>query len=700
MTSPLDNANNGVNPLLSASTLPYGAPEFDKIKTAHFLPALEHATGLMKAEIDAIVNNPAAPTFANTIEALEAAGGEMSNVQKIFSFIAGANSNDEIREMQAGFNVASVKVDNDIMMNAALFARVKAVYDTPPNSLTGEQKMLLEKTYQEFVRSGALLDDAGKARLSEVTERLTELTTQFLNNVTNATDAYEKVISDESELAGIPERVKNNYKQAAEEAGYDGKWLIKLSPPPIDFLQFCENRALREEVQKARTSIATTGEFDNRDIILEVVRLRHEHANLLGYPTHAAYILDERMMKTPEAVMNFLNRNDKVYRPASDAFMDELRAMARQDGIADFKPWDTLYYWRKAEEKKFSVDMEAVRPYFDLEKTLDGLRQHAEKLFGITMNEASAKYPTYSPDVKAYEITDQKTGEIIGLFYADYYARPGAKQNGAWEGDVRMRAGDDISIVYNVCNFDKPTKEQPTLLSIDEVTTLFHEFGHALHALLARGSYSSLNGTNVKWDFVELPSQLQENWVTEKETLDTFARHYQTGELLPAEMIQKIKDASQFGVAYEGLRQTYQALLDMKWHMTDPNDIKSVEELEDGVIADHWIFKREAGLTSTGFDHIFAGATDDYSAGYNSYKVAAVLEADVFAEFKKKGLYDPETAQRLRDTVYTQGGTVDPMELFKQLMGREPDQSALFRREGLLPPEGGKPGNKPKSPTP
>jgi peptidyl-dipeptidase Dcp len=591
------------------------------------------------------------------------------------------------------------------MMDAALFARVKAVYDARATlQLTPEQKMLLEKTYKEFVRNGALLNPADKQELRDIKEKLSELSTKFENNTVNATDAYKKVIDDEKDLAGLPERAKNSYKQAAEEEGLTGKWLIKLSPPPIDILEYCENRALREEIQRARAGIAYKGQYDNSQIVLETVRLRQRAAELLGYANHAAFVLDERMAKTPEEVMEFLEKNSKIYRPAAEKFLQQVKDFALQtDGLADFKPWDILMYWRKLQEKTFSLDMEELRPYFDLEKVLDGVRIHAEKLFNIKLTETSGKYPVYHPDVKVYEVHDKKTGEMIGLFYADYYARPGAKRNGAWEGELRMRGLENgenkFSFVTNTCNFDKPTKDQPTLLSLEEVRTVFHEFGHGLHALLAKGSYPSLNGTNVKWDFVELPSQLQENWAKEKEVLDTFAVHYKTGQQLSPELIQKINDMDNFGAGYAGLRQTFMALLDMKWHMTDPASIKSVEELEDGVITESWLFPRESGAISTSFGHIFTGDDDSYAAGYYSYKWAEVLDADVFEEFKKKGLYDKATAERLHDTVYSQGGTVDPMELFIALMGRKPDPDALFRREGLLPEE--KKDNKaPKPPNP
>ena len=687
MASPLDN-NPSSNPLINPPALPQGAPPLDAVKTEHFLPALKEAIVAAKTEIEAIKKNPAAPTFQNTIEAIEFSGKSLNRVSAIFSTISGANSNDGIREIEAEFEVEGVKFDNDVMMDAALFARVKAVYDARATlQLTAEQKMLLEKTYKGFVRSGALLNDADKQELRDINEKLSELSTKFENNTVNATKAYTKVIDDEKDLAGVPERAKNSYKQAAEEEGLTGKWLIKLSPPPMDILEYCENRALREEIAKARSSIAYKGPYDNRPIVLETVKLRQRAAELLGYANHAAFVLDERMAKTPEAVMEFLDKNAKAYRPAAEKFLQQLKDFALQtDGLADLKPWDIPLYWRKLQEKTFSLDMEELRPYFDLEKVLDGLRIHAEKLFNIKLTETSGKYPVYHPDVKVYEVHDKKTSEMIGLFYADYYARPGAKGNGAWHHALRTHGIENgenkMTINANTCNFDKPTKDQPTLLSLDEVRTVFHEFGHGLHALLAQGSYQSLTGTSVKRDFVELPSQLQENWAKEKEVLDTFAVHYKTGQKLSPELIQKINDMDNFGAGYSGLRQTFQALLDMKWHTTDPSKIKSVEELEDSVIAASWLFPRESGTMSTSFGHLFAGG---YAAGYYGYKWAEVLDADVFEEFKKNGMYDKATAERLRDTIYSKGGTVDPMELYVAMMGREPDPEALFRREGLLP---------------
>lgn len=678
------------NPLLNPSDLPYGAPPLDKIKTEHFLPALKVAMAEAKEQVADIKNNRAKPTFQNTIEALELSGQALTRISTIFGNLSGANSNDEMRAIETEISVASVKHGNDIMMDADLFKRVREVYDARDSlDLQPEQRRLLDETYKNFVRSGALLDDEKKAELRQVNEKLAELATTFRNNTVKATAAYEKVIDDEAVLKGLPDRVKAMYKHNAEEAGQPDKWIIKLSPPPIDIAEYAENRSLREEIYKARANIGFEGAFDNRQVVLDIVTQRQRKAELLGYNDFASFVLAERMAKDTKTVTEFLEKNESVYRPAAEAFVNKVQDYAtRTDGLEKLKPWDISYYARKLKEETFQVNLEEVRPYFDLEKVLDGLRKHAEKLFNIELTETKDKYPVYNADVKVYEVKDKKTGEMIGLFYADYYARPGAKGNGAWMSTFRDRGLSDtgeneFSIVTNTCNFAKPTPGHPTLLSLDEVRTVFHEFGHGLHALLAKGDYRSLTGTNVKWDFVELPSQLQENWAKQKEVLDTFARHPETGESLPADLIKKIHDMENFDAGYMGLRQTFFGMLDMKWHTTDPKTIKSVEELEDSIIKTAWVFPREAGTQSTAFGHLFSGG---YAAGYYSYKWAEALEADVFSEFEQKGLYDRDTADRLRATIYSKGGTEDPESIFTQMMGRGVDPTALFRREGLIPP--------------
>ncbi|MEZ0262264.1 MAG: M3 family metallopeptidase [Alphaproteobacteria bacterium] len=677
------------NPLVNPPKLPHGAPPLDALKVEHYLPAVHYGVETARNDVEIIKRNPAPADFANTIEALELAGALLSRVATVFGNIAGNNANDEIRAIEEEIDVAVVKYSNDVMMDSALFDRVKAVYiKRDALDLSLEETMLLDETYKRFARSGADLPEAAKDELRKINERLAALATTFKNNVVKATDAYGRVVKDEAELKGLPERTKALYRSYAEEKGNKGEWLIKLSPPPIDILEYCENRGLREEIQKARLETAYGGEFDNRPVILEMVGLKHRQAQLLGFKDYASFVLDDRMAKTSAAVLEFLDKNEAVYRPAAEKYLQKVKDYAQKlDKLPELKPWDFLYYSRLLKEETFTLNLEELRPYFDLEKVMDGILTHAKKLFGIDMVVTKGKYPVYHEDVKVYEVKDTKSGEMIGLFYADFYARPGAKNNGAWMSTFRNRGisgesgRNEFSIVTNTCNFAKPTAEHPTLLSIDEVRTVFHEFGHALHALLAKGDYSSITGTNVKWDFVELPSQLQENWAKEKEVLDTFARHNKTGEALPADVIQKINEMENFDAGYAGLRQTFFGRLDMVWHTTDPKDIRSVESLEDSVIATTWVFKREGGAQSTSFGHLFGGG---YAAGYYSYKWAEALEADVFSEFTGKGLYHADAAQRLRDTIYAQGGTDDPMNIFVKMMGRKPDPSALFRREGLL----------------
>ncbi len=695
-------ADLSANPLVNGPKLPYGAPPLDVIKPEHYLPAVEFYIAEARQQVEDIKNNRAPANFKNTIEALELSGHNFNRVTTIFGNVIGNNGNDELRGLEKQIDLLAVQFGSDVMMDAKLFSRIKEVYDQRDSlSLQPEQKMLLTETYKNFVRSGALLDDAQKLELRAVNEKLSDLGTNFRNNVLLATSEYEKVIDNEADLKGLPDRVKAQYKEAAEEKGLTGKWLIKLSPPPVDIAEYSENRALREEIYRARGNVAFGGKYDNRPVVLDIVEQREKKAKLLGFDTYAGFVLDNRMAKTPETVNEFLQKNEEVYRPAAAEFLKKVQDYAKKtDGLTDLQPWDLAIYSRKLKEETFSMNLEELRPYFNLENVMDGLRKHAEKLFNIEMTETKDKYPVYHPDVKVYEIKDKASGEMIGLFYGDYYARAGAKNNGAWMNTFRNRGlneqgENEFSIVTNTCNFPKPTKDNPTLLSLDEVRTVFHEFGHGLHALLAKGDYGSLTGTNVKWDFVELPSQLQENWAQQKEVLDTFARHPKTGLPLDPATIQKIHDMENFDSAYSGLRQTFLGKLDMKWHSTKREDIQSVEKLEDGIVSSTWLFPRVAGTQSTSFGHLFSGG---YAAGYYSYKWAEALEADVFGEFQKKGLYDKDSAERLRNTIYSQGGTTDPEALFVSMMGRKLDPDALFRREGLLEDKKPVNNNAPKPP--
>ncbi|MFH1158982.1 MAG: M3 family metallopeptidase [Pseudomonadota bacterium] len=680
------------NPLINPPHLPYDAPPLDVVKAEHFMPAVQYALASAKKEIEDIKNNDAPPTFKNTIEALEFSGSLQTQVYLIFKNIALTNSDDKIGAVKDEIEGAFSRHGSEIITDAPLFARIKAVYDVRANlTLTSEQRMLLEETYKGFSRNGANLDADDKKELLEINENLSRLNTAFDNNVVKSTEAYKKVIDNENDLAGVPDRVKNFYKKAAEDEGKPDKWIIRLSPPPTDILSHCENRALREEIYRATANVACQGEHDNSTIVLDIVRLRHKKAGLLGYPTYADYVLDDRMAKNPETVTSFLDRCASVYRPAAEDFLQQVRDFAKNPGsgtesLTDIKIWDVAFYSRKLKEKTFDLNLEELRPYFEFEKVIKGFHSHAEKLFNIKIAETSGKYPVYHPDVKVYEVNDNKTGEMLGLLYTDEYARPGAKSNGGWTSGFRKKGIENdeniTPIAVIVDNYSKPTKTQPTLLSLADVSEIFHEGGHALNRLLAEGHYPSLTGSSVKWDFVEFCSQLQENYPRQKEVLDTFAVHYKTGQQLSPEIIKKINDMQNFGIAYEWLRVTSGAMLDMKWHTTDPASIKNVEYLEDGIVAKYSLFPREGGPLSNKFEHLFSDG--GYASGYYGYQWAGVPDATAFEEIRKKGLYDPEMSDRLRK-IYSSGGTVEPMELFTSAMGREPDPDALFRRQGLLP---------------
>lgn len=681
------------NPLLNPPSLPHGAPPLDRVKPEHFLPALKTGIATAKAEIDTIKKNPDKPTFSNTIEAMEFSGQLLNYVGTIFHNIESANGNEELRAIEDDIKAATVRHSNDVMLDADLFKRIKSVYDDRANlTLTREQEMLLDKTYKAFVRSGALLDETGKERLREIDERMSALSTEFKNNCLKDTEAFKLVLDDDTRLSGVPDRAKEFYAHVAKEAGMDGKFIIPLSPPPIDILMYADDRELRREIAFAFASVGWAGvggNSDNSPVIKETVMLRHERANLLGFDDHASYVLAERMAKSSKTVNKFLDDNQHIYLPAAESYLARVKDYAeKNDGITDFQSWDFQYYNRRMKEEAVDLNLEELRPYFDLEKTLEGLRTTASKLFQIDFNETSGKYPVYHPDVKVFEVTDQKTGAMVGLFYADYYARPGAKQSGAWMTSFRDRgltghtSDNEFPIVANVCNFAKPKPGEPTLLSIEEVRTVFHEFGHGLHGLLAEGNYKSLTGTNVSWDFVELPSQLMENWAKSPEVLESFARHYKTGDKLDPALFAKIDLMENYDAAYVGLRQTFLGKIDMAWHSGDPTKISSVEKLEDDLIAGGWLFPRASGPVSSGFKHIFAGG---YSAGYYSYKWAEVLEADVFEAFQQKGLFDQILGGNLRKHIYSAGGTEEPNVLFFRMMGRDPDPEANFRREGILP---------------
>ncbi len=674
------------NPLLIDSGLPNHAPPFDRIAAEHFLPAAGIAIAEARRNIAAIRENRDEPDFENTIIALETASETLGNVTSVFYNQLSANGSDELHKLAETIGPMSAAFSSEVVQDELLFARVRTVYDNRNSlSLTQEQAKLLEESYKSFIRGGAHLPPEEKKRLREINERLSVLNPAFMNNTKKAIEAFELVIDDLKDLSGLPENTVEAAKLAAEEKGYEGKWLITLDMPvyaPV--MQYADNREIREKLWRAYSGRAWKDEFDNSANVLEIASLRHERANLLGYKTHAAYVLEKRMAEKPETVWNFINRLKDVYLPQARADLDRLKKFAIDSGgPADLQPWDVSYYAEKLKQHLFQFSSEDFRPYFPLESVLDGAFAHFSKLFGISFRKTD-KYPVWHSDVVTYEVYDDETGDFLGTFYGDFYPRKG-KKDGAWMTSYRdqglFRGKVERPVIAICCNFPKPTRTGPSLLTHGDVSTLFHEMGHAMHGMLSKVTYQSLAGTNVLWDFVELPSQAQENWTLEKETLDIFAAHHQTGDRIPAELIEKLNKAKNYMVAWGGLRQVTFSWLDMSWHDRDPAGIADIAQFEDEVLKDLLLFPRLAGPVSTGFNHIFAGG---YSAGYYSYKWAEVLDADTFELFAERGLYDRETATRYRKEILERGGSVHPAILYRNFRGRDPDENALFRREELI----------------
>lgn len=674
------------NPLLELTDLPNHAPDFKKIKIAHYLPAVKAAIREARGNIEAIKKNKDEPDFENTIAALETSSETLGQVSSIFYNALAAMGGDKLHALAEDIGPVTAQFSSDIILDKELFKRVKAVHDkTEGLDLTAEQKTLLEDSYKDFVRGGALLGEKKKQRLRAINQELSTLGPSFMNNVSKSAEAFELLIDNESDLSGLPDTAVESAAQTAEEEGHEGKWLFTLDYPSyIPFMQYADKRALREKMWRAFGGRAWKDDYDNSENILKIVSLRHEKARLLGYDNHAHFVLERRMAETPQDVMDFLDRLKAAYKPAAKKDLEALKTFAKEfDGTKDLKPWDVGYYSEKFKQKLFQFSSEDLRPYFPLNKVLEGCFTHFGKLFGLAFEPAQG-YPLWHKDVQVFEVKDKESGRFIGTLYGDFHPRKG-KKPGAWKTTYRnqglFRGKVERPLVSIVCNFTKPTKDKPSLLTHGEVTTLFHEMGHAVHALLSDITYRSLAGTSVLWDFVELPSQVQENWCYEKETLDLFARHYETGEKIPAELVKKLRAAKNFMVGWGGLRQVGLGLLDMAWHSTDPAEISDVAAFEDAVTADVSLFPRLAGPASASFNHIFAGG---YAAGYYSYKWAEVLDADTFELFLERGLYDRETAERYKNELLAKGGSEHPRILYERFRGRDPDPDALLRREGLI----------------
>ncbi|MCB9978498.1 MAG: M3 family metallopeptidase [Rhodospirillales bacterium] len=672
------------NPLLVVSDLPNHAPPFDRIEESHYFPAIEAAITQARLNIETVRDNPEAPDFENTIVAMETAAEVLGYATGIFYNQLSVMETDGMQDLARKIGPVASDFGNDILFDPRLFARVRAVYEKRESlGLNAEQIMLLDESYKGFVRGGALLGEDKKARLREISARMSVLGPDFSSNVNKATEGFILVVENKSDLAGLPEGAIDGARHMAQEKGHPGKWVFTLDfPSYYPFMQFAENRALREKIWRAYTGRAWKDAQDNSDLILEIVRLRHERAQILGYPTHAHYVLEKRMAETPDTVFSFIDELKTAYRDAAKADLEALKDFAAQDGLSDLKPWDVAFYGEKLREKLYDFSSEDLRPYFPLGNVLNGMFTHFSKLFHLRFQENSA-YPVWHPDTKAYDVYDLTSDEFVGTLYADFHPRKG-KRGGAWKTGYREQGlyhgKIERPVVAIVCNFTRPTADRPSLLTFDEVQTLFHEMGHATHALLSRVTYQSLSGTNVLWDFVELPSQLQENWCYARETLDLFAAHYQTGEKIPEDLHRKLCESRNFMAGWAGLRQMGMSQLDMLWHTQDPAQISDVAAFEDAAMADVSLFPRLSGPVSTTFQHLFAGG---YSAGYYSYKWAEVLDADAFELFMERGLYDPPTAESFKNEVLSKGGSEHPRILYRRFRGRDADPQALLRREGL-----------------
>ena len=667
-----------MNPLLQD----FNTAPFSKISNDNYKPAIQKGIEIAKLEIDAITHNSNEPTFENTTVALDFSGEKLNRITSIFFNLNSAETNDEIQKIAQEVSPWLSEFGNDITLNTALFARVKAVFNLKETlDLSPEQTMLLDKQYKSFARNGANLNEEDKSKLREIDAKLSTLSLKFGENVLAETNAFELHITNENDLAGLPE----SEKEAAKSNDKEG-WVFTLDYPSyIPFLTYIDDRELRKKMAIAAGKKGfQDNSFNNEGVVLEIVNLRHQRANLLSYKTHAHFVLEERMAETPENVIDFSNNLLEKAKPAAIKEFNNLEAYAKKlDGIDQLQKWDGAYYSEKLKKELFDLDQEILKPYFKLENVIGGVFEIANRLFDLQFKEVS-NIDKYHEDVKTYNVTDTK-GNFIAVFYADFHPRKG-KRNGAWMTSYKSQqiknSINERPHVSIVCNFTKPTETKPSLLTFNEVTTLFHEFGHALHGMLANTTYNSLSGTSVSWDFVELPSQVLENWCFEKEALELFAKHYETGEIIPMKYVEKIKESASFHEGMQTLRQLSFGLLDMQWHGQDPTKISSVKAFENVAFADTKLYPDVVeNVMSTAFSHIFQGG---YSAGYYSYKWAEVLDADAFEYFLEEGIFNKEVATKFKDSVLSKGGTEKPMELYKRFRGKEPKPDALLKRAGLL----------------
>lgn len=679
------SCNSMENPLLKESSAPFGAPEFDKIRNEHYLPAFEAGIAEAKAEIDAIVANQEEPTFENTIEAMEVSGQTLNNVAGIFFNLMEADTNDEMQQIAESVSPMLTEYSMYVSLNNDLFQRVKAVYEKKDElGLDPDQMKLLEDNYKSFVRGGANLSDEDKALYSKWSEELSLITLQFSKNVLAATNAYVLNITDSTQLGGLPDFVKTMAAETAAEKGLEG-WAFTLDAPSYSpFLKYSTERELRKQIWTAYNTRAIGGENDNTEIVKKIVDLRIKIANILGYETYADYALEERMAKNKVTVNEFIKNLLEPSMEFAKKDVADVYAFAKKNGFEDSQlmPWDFSYWSEKYQQAEYSLSAEELKPYFQLESCIDAVLGLATRLYGITFAELD-NVPVYHEDVKVYEVKDAD-GRHLALFYVDFFPRA-SKRGGAWMTEFRgqsIRDGVEYRpFISTVMNFTKPTADAPALITHDELTTFLHEFGHALHGIFAEGRYGSLTGTNVSRDFVELPSQIMENWAFEPEYLNSFAKHYQTGEPIPAELIEKVVAAKNYLAGYGQVRQLHFGYLDMAWHSLTELPAESTVEFEQKVLAPYAIMPAvEGSAFSTSFSHIFSGG---YSAGYYSYKWAEVLEADAFSLFKEKGIFNTEVSHSFRENILSKGGAEDEAVIYRNFRGHDPQPEALMKKLGL-----------------
>jgi oligopeptidase A len=664
----------------------YNSAPFSQIQMSDYQPAFETTIAAARAEIDTITHNSEKPSFKNTIEALDFSGQTLDRLSSIFFNLNSAETCDEMQKIAQEVSPLLTAFSNDVSLNEGLFQRVKTIYDQKDDlTLTPEQATLLDKKYKSFARNGALLSEDKKTRLREIDTELAKLKLTFGENVLAETNNYQLHITNEANLKGLPEGAIEMARTLAESKEKEG-WIFTLDfPSYLPFVTYADNRELRKEITIAAGKKAfQNNEFDNQAITLQIAKLRHERANLLGYETHAHFVLEERMAQNPNQVKTFLNDLLAKAKPAAEKEFAQLTAFAKElDGIDQLEKWDGPYYSEKLKQKLFNLDDELLKPYFKLENVLNGAFTVANKLFGLTFKEIST-IDKYHADVQTFEVIDEKN-ELVALFYADFFPRKG-KRNGAWMTSFKpqyiQNGINERPHISNVCNFTPPTPTKPSLLTFNEVTTLFHEFGHGLHGMLANTTYPSLSGTSVYWDFVELPSQMMENWCYEPEALALFAKHYETGEIIPQEYVEKIKESASFLEGMATLRQLSFGLLDMAFHSANPTEITDIKAFEKTAFEGTSLYPDVAeNCMSVSFSHIFQGG---YSSGYYSYKWAEVLDADAFAYFQEKGIFNSEVATKFKENILSKGGTEHPMILYKRFRGQEPKPEALLKRAGLI----------------